>query len=217
MATSFFHLKSHYDKVNSDIFNPMLIEPDPEEGEEEGQEAIQARAPPDLDARIPLPREMDPMPRKAPRDGGAETPRIVAPQSPPTEWKVLPSLRGDSLPREAVSPLSPPSDLSDDPEQIKDDRWINALKLWCRHVSSEEPKQVVVMLQTWKTVLPEVSRFCSVPLGASANQITFRHHVPSQAEWRRTAIQLREEDTWYWAGPPRTVVRAAPPYYVSHC
>ncbi len=41
----------------------------------------------------------------------------------------------------------------------------------------------------------------SVPMGAVARLITSRHHVPSQAEWRRTAVLLREEETWYWAGP----------------
>ena len=41
----------------------------------------------------------------------------------------------------------------------------------------------------------------SVPAGAIAHLLTARRHVPSQAEWRRTAVLLREEDTWYWAGP----------------
>ena len=41
----------------------------------------------------------------------------------------------------------------------------------------------------------------SVLVGAEARLITSRHHVPSQAEWRRTAVLLREEDTWHWAGP----------------
>ena len=42
---------------------------------------------------------------------------------------------------------------------------------------------------------------CSVPVGAVAKLITSRHHVPSQAEWRCTAVLLREEDTWYWTEP----------------
>ena len=42
---------------------------------------------------------------------------------------------------------------------------------------------------------------CSVPVGTNAKLITSRHHVPSQAEWRRTAVLLREEDTWYWTEP----------------
>ncbi len=35
-----FPLKRHYDKVNVDIFNPLLIESDPEDGEEEDEEAL---------------------------------------------------------------------------------------------------------------------------------------------------------------------------------
>ena len=46
-----FPLKSHYDAVNIDIFNPFLTEPDPEVGEEDDEDAIRARAPQDLDAR----------------------------------------------------------------------------------------------------------------------------------------------------------------------
>ncbi len=43
---------------------------------------------------------------------------------------------------------------------------------------------------------------CSVPSGTEAKLITSRHHVPSQAEWRRTVVQLREEeDVWYWTEP----------------
>ena len=42
---------------------------------------------------------------------------------------------------------------------------------------------------------------CSVPVGSQARLITSRHHVPSQADHRRTALQLREEDSWYWDGP----------------
>ena len=48
-----FPLKSHYDAINVDIFHPFLIESDPQDGEEEDQDAIRARAPQDLDARIP--------------------------------------------------------------------------------------------------------------------------------------------------------------------
>ena len=41
--------------MNLDIFNPFLTEPDPEAGEEDDEDAIRARAPQDLDARIPAP------------------------------------------------------------------------------------------------------------------------------------------------------------------
>ena len=40
----------------------------------------------------------------------------------------------------------------------------------------------------------------SVPVGKVAQFITSRHHVPSEADLRRTAVQLREEDQWYWTG-----------------
>ena len=106
----------------------MLIEPDPEEGEEDDQEAIQARAPPDLDARIPFHKEEDPLPLEGEHQGGAETPiREIAPQSPPADREDV-IRREDSLLREAIphSPLH--SDTSDDPEQITDYKWINALK-----------------------------------------------------------------------------------------
>ena len=41
----------------------------------------------------------------------------------------------------------------------------------------------------------------AVPLGAKAHKITSRHHVLSQANWRRTAVLTREADEWYWTGP----------------
>ena len=142
-----FPLKSHYDTVNSDIFNPMLIEPDPEDGEESDEEAIKARAPPDLDARLPL----ENLPA-----GGAETPQVsphpsgredaldredglpreaIPPSTPEAEEKE------DSLPREAMPPPPPDPDLSKDPTKITDEKWNKAFKWWCRHISSEEPKQ----------------------------------------------------------------------------
>ena len=125
-----FPLKAHYDAVNSDIFNPMLIEPDPEDGEESDEEAVKARAPPDLDARLPL----ENLPA-----GGAETPPINThpPESPakraheddreddlgredglpreviPPPTPVIDD-KEDSLPREAIPPPPPESDLSKD-------------------------------------------------------------------------------------------------------
>ena len=53
-----FPFKSQYDAVNIDIFNPFLMEPDPEVGEEDDEDAIRAHAPQDLDAsddRVHLP------------------------------------------------------------------------------------------------------------------------------------------------------------------
>ena len=42
----------------------------------------------------------------------------------------------------------------EDPSPVTDDTWINALKTWCKHVSSEVPKQLVVTPQTWKGSRP---------------------------------------------------------------
>ena len=102
------------------------------------------------------------------------------------------------------TPILPDPKDSDDPVPIADDKWIQSLQTWSKHVSSEIPKQVVVTLM----IAPDVESFTtrgvtlnSVPVGAVARLITSRHHVPSQAEWRRTAVLLREEETWYWAGP----------------
>ena len=139
------------------IFNPFLIESDPQDGEEEDQDAVRARAPQDLDARIPLPDDTVTPPGFHPL-GGAETPIInpLGGEAP---------LREDSSPREAVLPgedfdeahpredRSPreavlPGEDFEDPSIITDDTWISALKTWCKHVSCEVPKQVVVTLMT---------------------------------------------------------------------
>ena len=187
-----FPLKSHYGTINVDIFNPFLIESDPQDGEEEDQDAIRARAPQDLDACIPL--LDDPVePPVAHLSGGAETPIINPLGGEAPHWE-------DRSPREAVFP----GEDFEDPSPINEDTWISALKTWCKHVSCEVPKQVVVTLMTAPDVEGYTTRgvtVTSVPIGAEARLINSRHHVPSQAEWRRTAVLLREEDIWYWAGP----------------
>ena len=57
--------------------------------------------------------------------------------------------------------LQPDPDDSDDPVPITDDTWIQALKTWSKHVSSEILKQVVVTLSSAPDVEgqpPEVSQ-----------------------------------------------------------
>jgi hypothetical protein len=88
--------------------------------------------------------------------------------------------------------------------KIADVRWLAAFKQWCKTISSEELKQKVVTLMNAPDVPGYTTRavtVCAVPVGSRARLITSRHHVPSQAEHRRTALQLREEDSWYWDGP----------------
>ena len=71
-------------------------------------------------------------------------------------------------------------------------------------VSSEVAKQVVTTIMLAPDVEGYTSRgvtVTSIPVGKVAQFITSRHHVPSEAERRRTAVQLREEDKWYWTGP----------------
>ena len=228
-----FPLKAHYNEVNSDIFNPMLIEEDPEADEESDREMLQARAPPDLDARIPRdgmetppitphPSEQAEEVRGEDREDGLHRVEFHAPPipglkeredslpreatpPPPSDPSPVVREREDSLPREAISPPPSEPDGTIGTEKVTDKKWNVAFKWWCRHISSEEPKQVVVTLMN----APEVEGFttrgvtvCSVPSGTEAKLITSRHHVPSQAEWRRTAVQLREEeDVWYWTEP----------------
>ena len=185
-----FPLKVHYDSVNLDIFNPLLIEPDPEAGEESDEAAILARAPQDLDARIllesaPLGGMETPMAQEEPL-GGLETP-IFHVQAPPLVAEVHHESEADEV----------------EPEEIKvtDLRWLDAFKQWSKNVSSEEAKQKVVMLINAPDVKGYTTRgvtICSIPVGSQAHLITSRHHVPSQAEYRRTVLQVREEDSWYW-------------------
>ena len=209
-------LKAHYNDVNSDLFNPMLIEADPEADEESDMETLKARAPPDLDARIPRdgmetppipphPSELAEEVRVEDREDGPgreddlDRAEVLAPPTPVMRE------REDSLPREATPPLPSEPDVAVAPVKVTDEKWNVAFKWWCRHISSEVPKQVVVTLMN----APDIEGFttravtvCSVPSGTEAKLITSRHHVPSQAEWRRTAVQLREEeDIWYWTEP----------------
>ena len=114
-----FPLKSHYDAINVDIFNPFLIESDPQDGQEEDQDALRARAPQGLDARVPLP-EAPVIPPVVHPSGGAETPNIN-----PRGGEAL--HREDRSPREAVVPRED----FEDPSIITDVTWISALKTWC--------------------------------------------------------------------------------------
>ena len=163
--------------MNSGIFNPLLIDRDPEAGDESDEEAISARAPPGLDARVPL---------ELPASGGMDTPPAPEPDPP-----VIVDDHHD-LETEVALPKEP------EETKVTNVAWLEA------HVSSEEAKQKVITLM----MVPDVKGFTtrgvtvsSVPGGSQTHLITSRHHVPSQAEYRRTASQVREEDSWYWTGP----------------
>ena len=197
-GTITFPLKAHYDSVNLDIFNPLLIEPDPEAGEESDEAAILARAPQDLDARIVL--EVAP-PEKADEPelqdgplGGMETPIAHTLEPPPMVPPPMADVHHEILDEDGT------------PEggRITDVAWLTAFKQWSKNVSSEEVKQKVVTIMNAPDVKGYTTRgvtVCSVPAGSQAHLITSRHHVPSQAEYRRTALQVREEDDWYWDCP----------------
>ena len=176
-----------------DIFNPFLTEPDPEAGEEDDEDAIRARAPQDLDARLPAP-------------GGEAVDASHREDVPPME-AILPDLAlVEASHREDVPPME---DMllnreDDEPEAIIDHAWLLVLGKWSKHVSSEIAKQVVTVIMLAPNVEGYTTRgvtVTSVPVGKVAQFITSRHHVPSQAEWRRVAVQLREEDQWNWTGP----------------
>ena len=120
-----FPLKSHYDSVNSDIFNPLLVEADPQEND---HDTLRARASPDLDARVPR-RDVAEPPRSE-----DDPSREVVPHSAEEPGSDA-AHREDGSSREAIHPavLMPPPVLpdpndSDDPVPITDDTWIQALK-----------------------------------------------------------------------------------------
>ena len=125
---------------------------------------------------------------------------------PPMEVNLPDPALGEAPHREDVPPMEdmlPPRD-ADEPEPITDPAWSLNLGKWSKHVSSEIAKQVVTTIM----LAPDVEGYTtrgvtvnSVPVGQVAQFITSRHHVPSEADWRRTAVQLREEDQWYWTGP----------------
>ena len=190
------------------------MEPDPEVGEEDDEDAIRARAPQDLDAsddRIHLPGPGGDADDVLHRGDGPPTEVIVPDPAlcealhredgPPTEVTLPDPALGEAPHRKDVSPtedMLPPRD-ADEPEPITDPAWSLNLTKWSKHVSSEVAKQVVTTIMLAPDVEGYTTRgvtVTSVPVGKVAQFITSRHHVPSEAEWRRTAVQLREEDKW---------------------
>ena len=129
-----FPLKKHYDSVNLDIFNPLLIDRDPEEGDESDEEAIAARAPPDLDARVPL--ELPPI-------GGMDTP--LAPEPP---HKVI-----VDEPHDLEADVASPKEAEE--TKVTNALWLEAFSAWSKKVSSEEVKRKVVTLM----MAPDVKGF----------------------------------------------------------
>ena len=122
-----FPLKAHYDAVNIDIFNPLLDETDPFDVEEKKEESLRARAPQDLDARVPL--------------SGTDTPLADPPQEPEPIGE-----REDCPPREAAQPdppVPPPERTKGPPtpryssEHIDDEVWLDCFQRWTKNVSSE--------------------------------------------------------------------------------